>query len=128
MSVGKEGGEGALCPDCKRGSQQRKEKKKSAPAERKPVRGAQRCSARGASCPCHASLQSTCRRGRWDHGAPSRERVGDWAGKEEVSKKDRKTKHTSSLLGGEPAHGHRGNRTEDKSTTQHGGHVPRSTC
>jgi len=28
----------------------------------------------------------------WGHGVPSRDRVGDWAGKEEVSKKDRKRK------------------------------------
>jgi hypothetical protein len=36
----------------------------------------------------------------WGHGVPSRDRVGDWAGKEEVSKKDRKRKSTSSLLAG----------------------------
>jgi hypothetical protein len=29
------------------------------------------------------------------HGMPSRERVGDWAGKEEVSKEERKRKRTS---------------------------------
>ena len=29
------------------------------------------------------------------HGMPSRERVGDWAGKEEVSKEERKRKSTS---------------------------------
>ncbi len=29
------------------------------------------------------------------HGMPSRERVGDWARKEEVSKEERKRKHTS---------------------------------
>jgi hypothetical protein len=29
------------------------------------------------------------------HGMPSRERVGDWAGKEKVSKEKRKRKHTS---------------------------------
>ena len=29
------------------------------------------------------------------HGMPSRERVGDWAGKEEVSKEERKRTHTS---------------------------------
>jgi hypothetical protein len=60
MSISKEDGEGALCLDCKRGSQQRNEKKKSALAECKPVQGAQQCSVRGASCLHYASLQSMC--------------------------------------------------------------------
>src|SRR6266851_7345481 len=46
------------------------------------------------SLPCIIAVKASL----WSvvgHGMPSRERVGDWAGKEEVSKEERKRKSTS---------------------------------
>ena len=47
------------------------------------------------SCPCHGHRRRGVVAVGVGHGMPLREKVGDWAGKEEVSKEERKRKHTS---------------------------------